>query len=533
MKIIFVFLIFWTSVIQLYSQEQVLLPKEIKTKDYTIRYGYDLQNRITSITKEDGGSVKVDSIDYIGDTVAGQFIKRHVVVYKYEGDKQKVAFPAEGIKYSYLKKKENTDRLVCEEYNNTELYLIGSDGRLDIKQTENSKGNDRILKFEYNKKGNLSKLIHLKGEGTYLSASVEEKELIYAELAYDERKGIYSHVNPESFWLLSSEVEKFYPYFHLSNNVSKIRGKQQDEGGEDDEVTARFGTVDYTYAYNSKNYPKKMVQHIVDIYGKEKSCTYTITYQKASLLREVQSIPNAKPVAGTSEIKLLPEKIYAPGFNLSYTYDKKNRITSVQCNVEDKIIQKDTLIYDPSEMGVSMYSLVDSLSDSIYYRFISRKGNVIEADTGDGIIVLTFSPSGKLERMVMKDRDYDESSDYPPVIIGFVYDANGNLVDMDLPNNASGDRVNRNLQMLEYWDMRYDNRNGIYKNVSHDSFPVLFSQKSLLPCYYFFGNNLTALVDGDEIITQLSYIYNKEGYPSRMKTTSEQGYLNISYIEGH
>ncbi|SHF32461.1 hypothetical protein [Dysgonomonas macrotermitis] len=520
--------IFLASSAYTFAQPQKMLPKEIRCADFVLKYEYDDMNRIIKITTGSDGKTVVDSIVYVRTEITPGIFYSSYKIYGYEesgkGDQyqRKDKDPYE---YKHGKVKKGVDYLSSDDNGIQFDYVLDTTMR---PQQKAGRYWDRYCdcyknaKYFYDKQGNLTLLTSEKNSNREEMADWE-KSLFDAEISYDQRNGIFANINPQSLWILSEPTEQFYPYLHLYNNVSKLRK----DINEDEDINSPV-KVDYLYTYDSRNYPEKIRQIIINDENEETGNIYTITYQKAQQLPAAPK-PLAEPVVSSK--KLLPEKIFTEGFSLSYTYDNKNRITSIKQTVSGEVEKHDSITYFPDHMGMVVIDLTDNEVSSIM-KYTSHKGNTYGMESEDGTIEYTFTPSGKLEWMISKDAGYNEETSIdPPVMIGYVYDEKGNLIDMDLPNNASGDRVNRSLQMLEYWNLNYDNKNGIFKHVSHESFPFLFDMGNILPCYYFFGNNLRSITEGDSVITHFFYKYNEYDYPSILR--SGEASISISYVEAN
>jgi len=240
--------------------------------------------------------------------------------------------------------------------------------------------------------------------------------------------------------------------------------------------------------------------------------------------------------------KYLPETISGKGIFISY------RFVSIKTQTE-KGIEISSFEYLPNDMGyigiTSNYASLEDVESNSPYSVDSLKVNIlrkeaysIEFKMESQDAIFTFTPSGKILQMKLQPEDYNASTSIdPPVIIGYIYDKNENITDMYLPNSALGDRVNRELQMISYIDLTYDNKKGIFRNVNPTCFLKLYNVFEIIPYYYFLGNNLIEMAykkkeDRDkneaDIITKYNYKYNKKGYPIEMSNGDNVFYITYT-----
>lgn len=431
--------------------------------------------------------------------------------------------------YRYGKRRKTGTFLREKEENDATLdYLIDSAGNVLYTQGRLFDGRNggeghNYISYEYNDK-NLKQLslFSKKQQAEFIEAMGEWEQKIFDEdINYDQRMGVFSQVNPESKWLLVKSYEELLPLLHLSNNVTRIYKNDSNKGFRDFDSYPPVN-VTYTYQYNDAKYPQKMELNI----NNDQFRVFTINYKKANILK-----PKETPAElSLSNKKLLPKSIKMPEYSILITYDNSNRITSIK-KIDERgetpeVMKFDSIIYKKD-------SYIVFGKDSINYRRVDNK--IIIDDADSGTIEYSFTPNGMLSRIVSKPTDYDSlTSIDPPIIIGYIYDQNNNLVDMNLPNNASGDRVNRSLQMIYYDIMKYDKKNGIFKYVNRDSFFLLYDMSNEIPFFYFMGNNYLGREDGfqddedldEDLNDDIRYEYNEYDYPVRM---NEQ--IVIEYID--
>lgn len=536
-KIVYV-LVFICAVSTLVAQEKQMLPTEIKANSFLLKFRYDRQNRIIERYFENEVSAIKDSIVY-------KLSERKCVVYSLD----KKTHTEKEYTYVYGKKREEgqwlkaggTDEQTSDYFFDSDGYLVTAKG---WEWDGSWNGGPCLFSYKY-QDGNLTRfsLDSKKQQADFIESMNDwEKQIFDEVITYDTQKGIFSQVNPSSQWLLVNPAGIFYPMLHLNNNALKIERDEQTPSYRDFDEYPPV-EVTYKYKFNKYHYPQNV--DIVSVHyqgGKIDQQHFSVSYQDANTVQELEV--EKKHIV--SDKKLLPKSFFAPGFSKTFTYDNQNRFTSIKEVHGDEVVSHDTIMYYPDRTGYKKYSIIHGTKDnptdyfadgirSDYYAedvHYKRVGDMIIFGDEDGNKTeFAFTPSGMLSMMKTIDADYDpKTSIDPPVIIGFIYDEKDNLIDMYLPNNASGDRVNRNLQMIEYEKMNYDDMNGIFKHVNRDCFMILYNQSETLTYYYFMGNNLLSMEDEynpGEYTIDMSYKYNKYDYPIRMN------HLSINYIDAH
>lgn len=222
--------------------------------------------------------------------------------------------------------------------------------------------------------------------------------------------------------------------------------------------------------------------------------------------------------------KYLPRAIYAGGYKFEFTYDDRNRFTTIMQQTPDSTIQVDSIRYADDGMKFTIttiyyankedYLVNDSFlreEHTANYKKKSKSRVIFSMDSQIGDI--TFNSSGRVKQMTFNSEDSDDKN--AAVIIGFKYDKRGNITGYHLPNNASGDRVNRSIQMVNNMDMQYDTKNGIFKNVNMESFLKIYDYTSPFPFFYFLNNNIEKMIDKTDGSSIMDYVYryNEQGYP--------------------
>ncbi len=239
--------------------------------------------------------------------------------------------------------------------------------------------------------------------------------------------------------------------------------------------------------------------------------------------------------------KYLPVIINGSGSAISYTYDDLNRFTLIKATIGETV-RIDSIIYDADDMGYTIISYTqfpdgtqfDFGNKSQSVRFKNKSASTISFDVESTEYTYTFTSSGRIKKIVMKDNNRSNSDDNA-AIINYKYDDRGNFIGVDLPNNASGDRINRSIQALEYMNYTYDKKNGIFKDINPACFTQIYSLDTYLPFFFFLENNLLKMNeksgnDEDSASNQYEYGYNTSDYPEKIKLGGDDTF-HISYIE--
>lgn len=492
------------------QENNTYLPTEIRSNNFILKFAYDNQNRIVWKYFKDSKRVENDSIVY---TPSG------CNVYTLDEDVQK-------FDYRYGKSRK-TGRTLREMSKNdfTFDYKIDSKGKILLTEGRlfDSYYGENYVIYEYRDDENLDRirLYPETNKEEFIEALGDwERQIFDEKINYDEWTGIFSQLNPESKWLLRGSFDEFYPILHLTNNPTAIYESKSLENVvrnfDNDPATEVF----YNYEYNRYGYPQKMQIKINDSQGRD----FTILYRKAEKI-----IPKVITKQVVSDKKLLPIVMENSDRRFEFTYDDLNRFTSIKSIDRNEIVRYDSIIY-----GVNSYKIIDKLMNKTRfdqnYNIVDNK--LISSDLDEEKTEVTFTPTGRVDQFVIETSDY-------PMIIGYVYDENDNLIDMDLPNNASGDRVNRTLQMIEYDKFTYDDKNGIFKYVNKkDCYFILYDLGGIFPYYYFMGNNFlgrenefgkddedSEYEDDEDSEETIAYKYNEYDYPSEMSN------VQIKYIE--
>lgn len=482
-----------------------------------LTFKYDSQNRIVERYFKDPENWIRDSIVYLPSNMACS-------VYSYSNDDEK----NRTTHYVYGKNRSE-GKLLKETYAsgeepNEDAYNYLLKNGLVILTTGHAwngswNGGPNSMSYVYNGRNLTHFFLDTEAQHIeYIEALKSWEKAIYDEkIEYNKSKGIFSGVNNQSYWLLMAPFGEFLPTLHLGENVSKISPFSEGLVFKRDFEKCPAVLVDYKYKLNKEGYPREMV---LKVNSKEENLnfarSYSINYQERS-----EYIPSQIPeVRKPSSKKRLPISLKTPQSEYQYTYDNERRFTSITKIVDNEIVSADTLIYTPNSFKrYSLINNVDSSSNKGMEISFVRDDNKILFDSDDSEIEYTFNETGTLNTIIIKPNDYDpDTSIDPPIIIGYIYDANNNLVDMYLPNSASGDRVNRILQMYEYSTMKYDNMNGIFKHVNKLAcFMSLYDLGEELPLYYFIGNNIISMGEGNEIhpnnFFELKYVYDDYDYP--------------------
>lgn len=115
----------------------------------------------------------------------------------------------------------------------------------------------------------------------------------------------------------------------------------------------------------------------------------------------------------------------------------------------------------------------------------------------------------------------------------YTYDNNENIIDHKGPAVELEYEINRYTSALDYTDISYDNKNGIFSNVDLEPFSLLYDPDARFPYFYFLSNNIIRMTHRKKgTVVDYTYKYNTDGYP--VQITGLPGYdgdtVSITYI---
>lgn len=210
---------------------------------------------------------------------------------------------------------------------------------------------------------------------------------------------------------------------------------------------------------------------------------------------------------------LLPVKLISPNGIETYQYDTDNRLVGLQVTDSARAFDKDyTFIYQDNKMIKSVCNYVSNDENGGYAYSETYDFSYVN----DDLIVSIFfeDNSGFFTRKTEKYKIDNKGNLKSGYDIEIAYDLNGNISKI-----TDSDRI---IEVV------YDTHKGIYSNVN----------TALAPFYalhnfgHFFRINNPILITDSQIgISQISYEYNSDKYPSRITVIEPDFDLRIEELE--
>lgn len=210
---------------------------------------------------------------------------------------------------------------------------------------------------------------------------------------------------------------------------------------------------------------------------------------------------------------LLPVKLISPNGIETYHYDGYNRLVGLQVTDSARAFDKDyTFIYQDNKMIKSVCSYVSNDENGGYAYSETYDFSYVN----DDLIVSIFfeDNSGFYTHKTEKYKIDNKGNLKSGYGIEITYDLNGNISKI-----IDSDRI---IEVV------YDTHKGIYSNVNSAQAP-LYALHNF--GHFFRVNNPILITDSQIGISQISYEYNSDKYPSRITVLEPDFDLRIEELE--
>lgn len=230
------------------------------------------------------------------------------------------------------------------------------------------------------------------------------------------------------------------------------------------------------------------------------------------------------------EKKLLPHRLITSPDTITFSYDDQNRLTKVEVrrparypSNTDRFNYED-LEYEGYELTKNYRTLEMKIQKKTKSEIETKQEDSEHSET-EKTFKNQLNEQGKITKQILEITypGYDWKQSFP---IDYEYDKQGNVVSLNFPYRET----NNKLIYLDKRDIKYDDKNGIFKNIDLTPLDYIFDGQEDSLLYFLFLNNNPININNRTI----EYTYNEDNYPLTMKTDMSFLFypeISIEYIE--
>lgn len=449
-----------------------------------LRYGYDKQDKLVSITNPRGIDLVKNEYDHLGRTVKQTFPDEGVMTYVYDDESQMITVTEQnGAQTLYHRDKH---------YRNTKVvYQDGEEHTAYNEQNQKTAFTDKrgfTTYYSYDDRGNLSKVTNPLGEVTSMAYD-EQNHLTYVQqanggeyhLAYDSQGNLLSTKDS-----LNNETKMNYNDLGLATEVI-----QADQSRQSFDYDDRGNVIALTHANGGQNFYE-----------------YNLLNQ---VVKSTDALGNVSKYSYNSEGNI--ERVEnAEGYTRTYEYNEIQKITKIK-DFDGYEIEQDYNVLGKVEKITDQSGSVTELMYDVMWNISKIK----EANGAETLYLYN-----QLNQLVRAQNAMGQVTDY-------AYDANSNVAsvtnDAGEQTNYQYDALNRRVKVIEADEAT--------THITYDTLGKVASlSDSLGKTQYFSYDLMGQLVkQTDQLGHETTFTYTTVGYVSTV-TDPKGGVTSFAYYPG-